>query len=166
MSVTSAAKLLVQEEIGRLRAEVDGEKRQKLSLQAQLSRLLKSGMHEHAGPGSRSDDSEWRAVMMEQLESQSDKARRCEDAIAELSAALAAERDRVVQLHADMRMAVIKGEALQEDADAARREKEVAETQRDEAVQHAARMQRLADDALAETGGHPARDTPPIAPRP
>ena len=150
-----------QEEIARLRAEVDSEKKHKASLQAQLGRLLKSGLHEPAGPGHRSDDSEWRAVMMEQLESHADKARRCEAAIAELGAALAAERDRAVQLQAEMRMAVIKGEALQEDADAARREKEVAEAQRDEAVQHAARMQRLADDALAETGPAPAPPPPP-----
>ena len=153
-----------QDEIARLRGEVESEKKLKAVVQAQLTRLLQSAAHDHGGgPGQRADDLEWRAVMMEQLEGASEKARRCEDTIAELSAALAGERERVVQLQADMRMAVIKGEALQEDADAARREKEVAEAQRDEASQHAARMQRLADDALAETGALARR---PLAARP
>ena len=87
-----------QDEIARLRGEVESEKKLKAVVQAQLTRLLQSAAHDHGGgPGQRADDLEWRAVMMEQLEGASEKARRCEDTIAELSAALAGERERVVQ---------------------------------------------------------------------
>ncbi len=80
-------------------------------------RLLKTAPpHDPAAgfaSGSRAEDSEWRAVMVEQLETAADKARRSEHTIAELSAALGAERERMVQVQAEMRMAVIRGEALQ-----------------------------------------------------
>jgi hypothetical protein len=106
-----------QDDIERLRGEVEREKQQTAGVQAQLVRLLKSAPpYEGAGGfagGGRTEDSEWRAVMVEQLETGADQARRSEHAIAELGAALGAERERVVQLHAEMRMAVIKGEALQ-----------------------------------------------------